>query len=37
MDLLEAPTYACWIQSKIMHFVFVLVPIERRYPLVYLY
>jgi len=37
MDLLEAPTYARWIWSKIMQYVFALVPIERRHLLVYLY
>jgi len=34
MALLVAPTYACWIRSKIMHFVFDLVPIERHHLLV---
>jgi len=37
MALLEVFTYASWIRFKIMHFVFVLVPIERRRLLVYLY
>jgi len=37
MALLEAPIYASWIQFKIMHFVFALVPIEHRQLPVYLY
>jgi len=37
MALREAPTYASWIRFKIMHFVFALMPIERRHLPVYLY
>ena len=37
MALLEAPIYASWIQFKIVHFVFALVPIEHRQLPVYLY